>query len=64
MTDIRSHEAHRRHAEQIPSVRCAVLTISDTRTEATDTSGHLLRALLEADATLRESELLPDFGGA
>ncbi|MFA0730538.1 MAG: hypothetical protein LKKZDAJK_001230 [Candidatus Fervidibacter sp.] len=48
MTDIRSHEAHRRHAEQIPSVRCAVLTISDTRTEETDTSGQLIRASLEA----------------
>lgn len=48
MTDIRSHEAHRRHAEQIPSVRCAVLTVSDTRTEETDTSGQLIRTLLEA----------------
>jgi len=48
MTDIRSHEAHRRHAEQIPSVRCAVLTISDTRTEETDTSGQLICASLEA----------------
>jgi len=48
MTDIRSHEAHRRHAEQIPSVRCAVLTISDTRTEETDTSGQLIHASLEA----------------
>lgn len=29
------------------SVRCAVLTISDTRTAATDTSGGTIRALLE-----------------
>jgi molybdenum cofactor biosynthesis protein B len=49
MSAARPHEAHHRHAEQVTSVRCAILTISDTRTEATDTSGQLLRALLEAD---------------
>ncbi len=45
----RSHEAHRAHAEAVKSVRCAVLTISDTRTEETDTSGQLIRSLLSAD---------------
>lgn len=44
-----SHETHKTHAENIKSVRCAVLTISDTRTEETDTSGFLIRKLLESD---------------
>jgi molybdenum cofactor biosynthesis protein B len=36
------------HRETAPtSVRCAVLTISDTRTEATDTSGDAIASLLE-----------------
>ncbi len=43
-----AHETHHAHAEQIASVRCGVLTISDTRTEATDTSGQLIRTLLVA----------------
>jgi molybdenum cofactor biosynthesis protein B len=35
--------SHHQHKEQAPrSVTCAVLTISDSRTEATDESGHLL----------------------
>jgi molybdenum cofactor biosynthesis protein B len=37
---------HRSHAPA--SVRCAVVTVSDTRTEATDTSGHAIVELLEA----------------
>jgi molybdenum cofactor biosynthesis protein B len=40
-----SHEAHR--AASPSSVRCAVLTISDTRTLATDTGGAAIIALLE-----------------
>jgi molybdenum cofactor biosynthesis protein B len=39
-------EEHRKHA--VPSVRCAVLTVSDTRTEATDDAGRILRDGLEA----------------
>jgi molybdenum cofactor biosynthesis protein B len=36
--------SHHEHKELAPrSVTCAVLTISDSRTEATDESGHLLR---------------------
>lgn len=31
------------------SVRCAILTVSDTRTADTDTSGHAIRDLLGAD---------------
>ena len=41
-----SSEAHKRDAPR--SVRCYVLTISDTRTAATDTSGDAIVALLEA----------------
>ncbi|MGA0839919.1 MAG: molybdenum cofactor biosynthesis protein B [Pseudomonadales bacterium] len=33
----------------LSTLRCAVLTVSDTRTEANDTSGDLLVTLLEAD---------------
>jgi molybdenum cofactor biosynthesis protein B len=40
-----SQEEHKSHAPA--SVRCFVLTVSDTRTEATDTGGQEVRALLE-----------------
>lgn len=43
--DIRSVERHRREAPA--SVRCMIVTVSDTRTEETDTSGRLIRELLE-----------------
>ena len=37
------------HKAQAPaSIACFVLTVSDTRTEATDTSGRAIRELLEA----------------
>lgn len=42
-----STQQHRRAAEDQP-VACAVLTISDTRTEATDEGGPLIRTLLAA----------------
>ncbi len=45
----RSHENHRTRSDVVKSVRCAILTISDTRTEETDTSGPLIRRLLESD---------------
>jgi molybdenum cofactor biosynthesis protein B len=41
-----SHQAHRAAAPA--SVTCAVITVSDTRTEETDTSGGAIAALLEA----------------
>ncbi len=41
-----SVDAHRAHARR--SVGCAVLTVSDTRTPETDTSGAAARELLEA----------------
>ena len=43
-----STEQHRKTAPA--SVRCFVLTISDTRSEANDTSGDLIAQLLTADA--------------
>ncbi|GIX45796.1 MAG: hypothetical protein KatS3mg131_0007 [Candidatus Tectimicrobiota bacterium] len=41
-----SHEAHRRQAPS--SVRCAVITVSDTRTPQTDTSGQFIQQALQA----------------
>lgn len=38
-------ESHRQQAKQ--PVTCAIITVSDTRTEANDTSGQLMRSLLE-----------------
>ena len=43
----REHE-QRAQAEVARSIRCAVITISDTRTAATDTSGAAIRAALSA----------------
>jgi molybdopterin adenylyltransferase len=44
------HQEHeqRAQAEAPQSIRCGVITISDTRTTETDTSGAAIRALLEA----------------
>ncbi len=39
--------AHRTEAKKLGALACAVLTVSDSRTEATDESGPLIRALLE-----------------
>jgi molybdopterin adenylyltransferase len=53
---------HREHRMQGPaSVPCAVLTVSDTRDEATDTSGALIRRLLlEAGHTVVDYRILKD----
>ena len=50
------------HREAAPdAVRCAVLTISDTRTVATDTSGALIRSLLEEEGhTIVDAAIVPD----
>ena len=43
------------------TARCAVITLSDTRTEATDKSGHRIRELLEAAGhSTAHYRLLPD----
>ena len=39
--------APQHHKDQLPA-NCAIVTVSDTRTEETDTGGQLLRSLLEA----------------
>ncbi len=52
---------HRAHAESLPTLRCAVVTVSDSRTEATDESGTLMRSLLEcAGHTVVHYRLLPN----
>ena len=43
-----AYEQHQRDAQPVVA-RCAVVTLSDTRTEATDKSGRRIRELLEAD---------------
>jgi molybdenum cofactor biosynthesis protein B len=44
-----------------PTVRCAVITLSDTRTEATDTSGQLiLDGLRDAGHQVVERHVIPD----
>src|SRR5688500_3208490 len=44
------HQEHeqRAQAELAPSIRCGVITISDTRTPTTDSSGAAIKSLLEA----------------
>ena len=54
-----SHIEHRAAAPT--SVRCYVLTISDSRTEATDTSGRTIRDLLSAKGhQVTGRQILPD----
>ncbi|HWP40900.1 MAG TPA: MogA/MoaB family molybdenum cofactor biosynthesis protein [Tepidisphaeraceae bacterium] len=43
-----THEQHRSSSQPLVA-RCAIITLSDTRTQATDTSGRRIRELLEAD---------------
>jgi molybdenum cofactor biosynthesis protein B len=57
------HQEHeqRAQAEISQSIRCGVITISDTRTPATDTSGAAIRALLEsAGHTVTHYQLVKD----
>lgn len=54
-----STEAHREDAERLEGVRCAVFTISDSRTLATDESGALIeRLLVEAGHVVVDRQLL------
>src|SRR3954467_9635777 len=58
-----AYDQHQRESEPI-TPRCAVVTLSDTRTESTDTSGRRIRELLAADGhTLARSVILPDDPG-
>jgi len=57
------HQEHeqRAQAELSPSIRCGVITISDTRTPATDTSGAAICALIEAAGhTVTRYQLVKD----
>ena len=54
------YEQHARNARGI-AARCAVITLSDTRTAETDKSGRRLRELLEADGhAVAHYQILPD----
>jgi len=58
-TSAAQHEA--RAAQEIPSVRVAIVTVSDTRTEENDASGRLLREMLGADGhTIVFSRIVKD----
>ena len=56
-----STDAHRTAAAETP-VRAAVVTVSDTRTEASDASGRLAREQLQTVAEVVDYRLLPDDG--
>jgi molybdenum cofactor biosynthesis protein B len=54
-------QAHRAEAKAQGALRCGVLTVSDSRTAATDESGPLIRRLLEgAGHTVTVHDLLPN----
>ncbi len=56
-----SHDAHREAAEHYAKIRCAVITVSDTRTEETDRSGSLLQAQLDRHGhTVSLYRIVPD----
>jgi molybdenum cofactor biosynthesis protein B len=55
-----AYDAHHATSQHIVA-RCAVVTLSDTRTESTDTSGQAIRDLLSAQGhTLTDYRLIPD----
>ncbi len=62
-----SHEQHKTRAqEQLPDpVCCGIITVSDSRTAEVDTSGNLVRHLLEqAGHTVIRSAIVPDDAAA
>ena len=55
-----AYEAHQRAGSAI-AARCAIVTLSDTRTEATDTSGKRIGELLEAEKhAVSHYHVIPD----
>ena len=55
-----AYDAHQSAAKQI-SARCAVVTLSDTRTEQTDTSGRRIREMLTGEGhAVERSAIIPD----
>ena len=57
-----AYESHQRAAEQTKIVaRCAVITLSDTRTPENDTSGQAIRSLLARDGHhVVHHQIIPD----
>jgi molybdenum cofactor biosynthesis protein B len=57
-----AYESHQRAAEETKiAARCAVITLSDTRTQATDTSGRAIRDLLGGEGhQIVHSQIIPD----
>ena len=56
--------SHRREGEALPPLACAVVTVSDSRTEATDESGALINRLVEAAGhRVSDYSLLPNVDG-
>lgn len=61
MTVPEGTQAHRAEAKKFTALRCAVLTVSDSRTAATDESGRYLReTLASAGHTVLVAGLLPN----
>src|SRR5690348_8155652 len=60
-----AYQQHQRAAEQAKiAARCAVITLSDTRTVATDTSGQTIRDLLTRDGhEVVHTQIIPDDPG-
>lgn len=57
----RGTQEHREDAQRYASIRAAVLTVSDSRTTATDESGPLIRELLTSGLhTITQAGLLPN----
>src|SRR5215218_5648241 len=55
-----AHDQHARAAKDIVA-RCGVITLSDSRTPDTDSSGEMIRAMLtEAGHQVARYELIPD----
>jgi molybdenum cofactor biosynthesis protein B len=55
-----AYDQHQRESQPI-GARCAVVTLSDTRSEATDTSGRRMRELLAGDGhAVARYAILPD----
>ena len=58
-----SYAEHQHQAEGV-TPRCAIVTLSDTRTAETDTSGQLIRKLLQdSGAAVERQELIHDDAG-
>ena len=56
-----AYEQHAQDAKSIVAARCAIITLSDTRNEQTDTSGKRIGELLEAEHhAIASYRIIPD----